>query len=204
MDIGSIIKAPLDDKDWIKKCLLMGLMALIPFAGPLNLIGWQVVYGRQRIAGRGTELPEANLNYIGTGFNLLLAMLPLLGLLIVASIVLSIVGMILGKIAGPLALLTMAVSLPLNLVAGVLLPVFVYRHIAHEDQWSSKEIRWAIEVVKANMTPVLMLWVTMMVIGFIGGLGMIALGLGLFLTYPLAIAMGGAAMAEFAKVTNRA
>jgi len=202
MDIGSIIKAPLDDADWIKKCALIGLMTLIPIAGFLNLMGWQVEYTRNRLAGR-TDLPEANLNYIGTGWRAFVSMLPLVGILIVAMIVLGIVGAILGKIAGPLALVTVLVAIPLYLAILVVSPLFLYRHIVHNDPWAGARLGWAMGVLKENVGLVVTLWVCLIIASIVSSIGSIVV-IGFIITMPLAQAMMGAATAEFATASNRA
>ena len=64
LDIGVIIQAPMEDKAWLKKCLVMGLLALIPIAGALNAMGWMRTYADARIRGEN-QLPEAGLSYMG-------------------------------------------------------------------------------------------------------------------------------------------
>src|SRR5256885_16747502 len=84
LDLGLCITAPTKDPEWLKKCVLMGLMMLIPIAGALNLSGWMRTYAERRMKNEGDRdlLPEANLNYIGAGWRLFLAYLPLVGLLV--------------------------------------------------------------------------------------------------------------------------
>ena len=40
LDLGAIIQQPMKDPDWLKICVLIGLMCLVPIAGFLNLSGW--------------------------------------------------------------------------------------------------------------------------------------------------------------------
>ena len=75
MDFGAIIKAPMDDKDWIKKILLMGVFMIIPIVGPFNLLGYVKAVYDNRKAGK-TELPDAGLGYIGAGFWIFVARRP--------------------------------------------------------------------------------------------------------------------------------
>jgi hypothetical protein len=178
-------------------------LCLIPIAGILNLMGWQREYARARLNGQ-TNLPDAGLSYIGAGFQVFLAMLPLVGVLIVVSIVLSILSAILGKIAGPLALIPSLISVVFSLVVGFLGPVFLYRHVVHDDPWAGARVGWAIGVAEENLMSVIMLWVISLVAGFIGGLGYIALIAGVFVTMPFAQAISANAIVEFAKATNRA
>ena len=76
-DIGAIMSAPAKDPRWLSTCLVMGLLSLIPVVGALNLSGWSKAIA-ERDEG-DTSLPEANLSYLGRGWHLLLAWLPLVG-----------------------------------------------------------------------------------------------------------------------------
>src|SRR5581483_6379423 len=82
LDLGLVISAPTKDPEWLKECVLIGLMLLIPIAGALHLSGWMRAYAEKRLKnGEDRDiLPEANLNYIGGGWRLFLAYLPLIGL----------------------------------------------------------------------------------------------------------------------------
>lgn len=203
MDIGAAIKAPMEDQDWIKKCLLMGLMCLIPIVGVFNLLGWQREYARARLNGQ-TQLPEAGLSYIGAGFSVFLSMLPLIGVMLVVGFAVGVLSAILGKIAGPLALIPALGGMAFSVCVSVLSPVFIYRHVVHDDPWAGARIGWAFGVLKDHTMPVVMLLLTSLVAGFIGSAGYILLLVGALVTLPLGQAMMAAGMVEFAKATNRA
>lgn len=205
MDIGSIIKAPLDDADWIKKCALIGLMFLIPVAGWLNLLGWQVEYTRNRLAGR-TELPEANLNYIGAGWRAFVSMLPLFGvmvLILVGVVIFGIIAAQLGSVGGLLAIPVSLAAFVAYLAILVVSPLFLYRHIVHNDPWAGARVGWAMAVLKENVGLVVTLWVCLIVAGIVSSIGSVVV-IGFIITMPLAQAMAGAATAEFATASNRA
>ncbi|HEY4220457.1 MAG TPA: DUF4013 domain-containing protein, partial [Myxococcota bacterium] len=203
MDLGEIIKAPLADKDWWKKCLVMGLMFLIPIAGPLNLLGYSKAVYRQRSSGE-TALPPAALAYIGDGFWILVAMLPMVGVMIVAEIVVVVLGSVLGHVnhhlGGIVAMIGMLLIGLLGLAFGVLYPAILYRHIVHGDRWASLNVSGVLAAVKSG--PYLMLWVTVLVGGIIGGLGSVACGVGYFITFPLAYCIYGTALADFDKASR--
>lgn len=203
MDIGAVIKAPMEDQDWIKKCAITGLMTLIPIVGAFNLLGWAKQYAKNRLAG-DNSLPEAGLSYIGDGFKMFLAMLPMIGIVIGVQIVAGILGAILGKIAGMLAIVPSLAGLLVVLAISLVSPLFMYRHIVHDDAWASARIGWALGVAKANVGSLVMLFVIMIIANFIAGLGYIALIVGVFITMPLAQAITMAGIAEFANATNRA
>ena len=204
MDMGAIVKAPLDDSEWIKKCVIIGLLFLIPIVGALNMLGWQVAYTRTRLAG-GTQLPDADLSYIGPGFWAMLSMLPLIAVMVVVMIGVAICGGIasqLGSVGGLLMLVVGLISVVLYLGILVVSPLFLYRYIVHNDAWAGARVGWAFSVLKANAGAVVMLWVALIVASIVGSLGSIVV-IGFIITMPLGQAMAAAAIAEFANTTNR-
>ena len=91
--VGAVFGLPFKSQGWFGTFASMGLVALIPIAGWINLLGWELTaldYYRQ---GR-TDLPPAGLSYIGRGWTVFLVLLvwsiPIL-LIIGAGIVLFIV-----------------------------------------------------------------------------------------------------------------
>jgi hypothetical protein len=203
MDIGAAIKAPFEDPDWVAKCGLTGLCCLVPIVGVLNLLGWLRQYARNRLEGR-VDLPEVGFRYVGAGWQVVVAMLPL-GLLAFGVFVVGVVAtIVLGVIAEPLAAIPGLLSPLLSLAVGFLSPVFLYRHAVHNDRWASARFGWALALAKAHLLDLVMLWLLSLVATIIGGLGYIALLVGAFITIPLGQAMFAAGIAEFARTTNAA
>jgi hypothetical protein len=200
MDIGAAIKAPFEDPDWFIKCGLTGLCCLVPIVGVLNLLGWQRQYARNRLEGR-VELPEVGFRYVGAGWQVVVAMLPL-AIVVVGGGVAS--AMMVDQIPEPLAAIPGLLSPLLSLFVGFLTPVFLYRHAVHNDRWASARIGWAIALVQEHLMAVVMLWLLSLVASIVGGLGYIALLVGAFITIPLGQAMVAAGVAEFARTTNAA
>ena len=58
MDIGRSFSYVTEDQDWVKKILLGGLISLIPFVGPIYLMGYVLDALKNVIAGREVPLPE--------------------------------------------------------------------------------------------------------------------------------------------------
>lgn len=201
MDIGEIIKAPTQDKDWIKKCLLMGVFMLIPVVGMLNLMGYlKACYEAHKASG---PLPEAGLNYIGDGWWLFVAMLPAMGLMFVLMILVGILGAVGAQIHRSLASIVALggnlIVMLIGLAFWVLMPAVFYLHIVKGERWASLKIGQMIGLVKANSNSYLMFWLLILIAGFIGGLGQLACGLGMLFTLPFSYAIQGAALAEFEK-----
>ncbi|MFY9614105.1 MAG: DUF4013 domain-containing protein [Candidatus Dormiibacterota bacterium] len=72
--MGAVFTLPFKSPGWFGAFALMGLIALIPIVGWINLLGWELTtldYYRQ---GR-TDLPPAGLGYIGRGWHAFLALL---------------------------------------------------------------------------------------------------------------------------------
>jgi hypothetical protein len=198
LDIGECVKAPFEDDEWIKKSLLMGVFMLIPIAGAFNLLGWMKACYAHRRAGQ-MGLPEAGLSYIGDGFKVFLAMLPIIGVLIAWQIVGAVATAILpGKIAGLVGGLFGLSGGLLGLAVGFLAPAIFYVHLAEGEAWASIKIdRLKNAMLSKGVVTYAMLWVAILVAGFLGGIGSIACGIGAIFTAPLGYAMQGIAIAQF-------
>lgn len=206
MDIGALIKAPTEDSDWIKKCLVMGLIMLIPIAGVLNLLGWMKACYEERASGR-SGLPEAGVRYIGDGFKLFLAFLPMAGALIALAIVTGILAAVVGAasegLAGLIAGLGALVQALAALAFGALGPAILYRHFVHGDAWASLRIGDLINLVKNHTSAYVTLFVVFLLAGLIGSVGQLACVVGVLLTMPFGYAVQAFAVADFARETNR-
>jgi hypothetical protein len=206
LDLAVILQAPMQDKDWLKKCAIMGLLCLIPIAGALNALGWMRTYAEARMRGE-TQLPEAGLSYMGMGWRVFLMFLPVVGLLIAAYIVVAIIVAIgiatkIEAIAAIGSVIGALVMLPVGLWLMVFQPAMLYLHIVHGEAWASMRFKdqWAL-AMKAG-TEYLLLWVAFLLCGVIMQAGMIACGVGIIVSMTYGYAMQGAALAEFAKVTK--
>lgn len=210
MDIGAVLKAPFEDQDWLKKCLLMGVVNILIcitvvgiFVGLPNLLGWGVTYGRTRLKG-GTDLPEFGFGYIGLGYRFIFSML-IYG--IIAVIIMAIVGGIgvgLAKIADVLALVWMPVQLIVMLAIGLIGLPMSYRFVVHDDMMAGTKIGWAIGFIMGNIGTVLMFFITVIICALISGaMGIIPIIGGMF-GAAIGQAWNMAAIAQLAKATNNA
>lgn len=216
LDIGMIITAPTKDKDWLKKCAVMGLLMLIPVAGALNLSGWVKTIAERRLAG-GPDvdtLPEAGLHYIGPGWKFFLAYLPLLGIIMALAMGTGVAGGVAAYMGskggagseaaqaimmGAVVIMYLAI-LVFALVMTVVGPAIIFLHIVDGEPWASMQFRKIWEVMQAGGTQYLLLFVAVLCAGMIGQLGVFACYFGLFVTLPFGQAMTGIAIAEYAKI----
>jgi hypothetical protein len=194
MDIGAIVKGPLQDKDWLSKCLIIGLIMLVPIAGSLNALGWtKTVY--ENLENGDTSLPPGNFNYIGKGWTMFLALLgPILALFGLAILVGVAAAVTRSQIVGMLGQLVLMV---LNLgFSFVLYPTLSYRHLTENTGFGDAFDFGGImaTVGKPNFV---MFAVCYFVGGLIGSLGMVACCLGIFLTLPLGMAIHAHAARAF-------
>jgi len=66
MNYSRAFTAVFDDKNWISKILIAGLIALIPVIGQIYLLGWMVEIVRRVKAGREDILPATHFSYFLT------------------------------------------------------------------------------------------------------------------------------------------
>ncbi len=212
-DIGAIMSAPSKDPQWLTKCVVMGLLMLIPIAGTLNLSGWTKAIADRRAMGDNL-LPDANLSYIGHGWRLFLAWLPLVVIVMaafaamgggVAAVVYSASqkGGEMGGIEGIVIAVVMAMYgglLLFSMVATVVGPAVNFLHIVDGERFSSLAFGKQWEVMKEGGVQYLLFFVAILLAGLVAQLGIFGFFVGIFVTVPYAQAMQGAAMAEYHRV----
>jgi hypothetical protein len=123
VDIRESLNWPLRDEGWIEKILIIGLIALIPIVGTINLYGWMLSILDNLRAGH-RRLPPAGF-YLDRGTNLFVVRL-LYGVAIYL-----VLGLVAGSILVSLALqhrlglaavvVTIVIAYPLALMLGTLL-----------------------------------------------------------------------------------
>ncbi len=211
LDIGAIITSPTKDPEWFKKCLVMGLLVLIPIAGTLNLSGWTKAIAEKHLANDPDKhtLPVAGLHYIGAGWRYFLAFLPVVGVMFLIMMVSGVsIGIVAvtskGSGAEPvimgLVILMYGAILLFALVMAVVGPAITFLHIVDGEPWASVQFKRMWEIMKEGGTQYLLLFVAILVAGMIGQLGVIACYFGLFVTLPFGQAMVGVAIAEYARL----
>lgn len=209
-DIGAIMSAPAKDPRWLSTCLVMGLLSLIPVVGALNLSGWSKAIA-ERDEG-DTSLPEANLSYLGRGWHLLLAWLPLAAILSAGVVVSSVVA--LGAASQAVdadsvgdwnALMTVVVMLigtimMSSVVLTIVGPAVNFLHIVDGERFASLAFKKQVAIMREGGVQYLLFFVAILVAGVVAQLGMFAFFVGVLVTAPYGQAMQGAAIAEFKRV----
>ncbi|MFC1612189.1 hypothetical protein ACFL6C_14590 [Myxococcota bacterium] len=198
MDLGAIIKAPTQDKDWIKKILLMGVFMLIPIAGGLNALGYIKACYEMRKAGK-TELPEASLSYIGAGWWIFVAFLPVIGFMFLFIIVITVLASVMGRAGGIVALLGNLAMLAFGLALWAAAPAIFFLHIVRGERWASMKIKQILAHAQTHMSTYMWLWLTFFLASLIGGAGQVACGIGILFTMPFSYAIQGVALADYEK-----
>jgi hypothetical protein len=196
MDFGAIIKAPMQDQEWIKKCLLIGLMMIVPIAGALNAMGWmKETYNRAK-AGNNT-LPDAGFSYIGAGWDVFCAIIgPFLILIGVAFVM----GIVLGvtRMQSLMPVVNLLINLLSLVMQVVLIPVLMFRHLVHRTGFSEGfNFSGVGQVISGSSGTFAAFAGLYFVASLIGGVGIIACCLGAFVTIPLAYAIQANAIAAF-------
>ena len=211
-DIGAIMSAPTKDPRWLSTCLVMGLLSLIPVVGALNLSGWSKAIAERDDAD--TFLPEANLSYLGRGWQLLLAWLPLAALVSAGVVVSSAIAI--GTARQVVdhgaesggdwnALVTIAVMLvgaimTSSVVLTIVGPAVNFLHIVDGERFASLAFKKQVAIMREGGVQYLLFFVAILVAGVVAQLGMFAFFFGVLVTVPYGQAMQGAAVAEFKRV----
>jgi len=58
MDFGLAFSYPFQDKDWIQKILLTGVISLIPIVGQIAVLGWLIEITARVIRGESDPMPK--------------------------------------------------------------------------------------------------------------------------------------------------
>ncbi|MBI1947029.1 MAG: hypothetical protein HYS27_15135 [Deltaproteobacteria bacterium] len=214
LDIGVVLQGPTEDKDWLKKCALMGLLScalfLVPLVGAiigsLNLMGWMRVYADRRMRGEH-QIPDANLGYLGQGWGMFVMYLPLVGLLLlgIGAVAAVVVAGALLKIEALIAigpLVAMAVMMPVSLWLAVFSGAMLYLFLVDGEQWASIKFGAQWRLAMRLGTSYLLFWIALLLAGVIAQLGVIACLAGLIVTMPYSYLMQAIAIAELAKVAR--
>lgn len=207
MDIVAVIKAPMEDKDWIKTCGLMGLFMFVPIIGALNILGWMEACFEGRRHGNRT-LPPANFSYIGRGFSFFLTFLPVimvffalatLAILIMAPMFSNTMTQGNAKLNEPpmMLLLVFAFGGISSLFLAFITPAIYVVHMAEGRSFASARLGSIFGVIRKNIGEYFMLWLVIFLAQFIAQLGVIACGVGVLVTMPLHYAIIGYAVADY-------
>jgi hypothetical protein len=191
---------PFRDPDWLEKVLIIALILLIPFIGAINGIGWMLATLDRLRAGE-ERLAPANLSYLGRGVRLFVVeLIYAIGITIVALVIFIpafALAVHQGQGAANAALISAAVLL--NLVGFSLITLLslglTFAMPAIVLATDSGGIGGGIQVgavvrrCRMNLNHTLIAGLMLIAASFIGSLGTIACGIGVFVTSAYALAM---------------
>lgn len=172
------------DKDWVKKVLIGGLVVL----SCCVLVGLPVLMGYQKklflTLSKDENAPVPDVDFgkdLGEG-------LGPLGAAFLYAIAVSIISAIpiLGWLLGPI----------LGLALAVWMPVALMRYYTTGVFGSVFEFNWIIEFIKRNISNLLLMFVVSLVTGIVAQAGVLACGIGVLFTAFWAMLANGVAMAD--------
>jgi hypothetical protein len=201
---------PFRDPDWLAKLLIIALTLLIPIVGSINGIGWMLA-SLDRLRAGEERLAPANLSYLGRGIKLFaVELVYAIGITVVALVILvpafalatqqgqgSANGMLIAA-AVFLNLLGFSVITVLSLGLTFAMPAIV---LATDSGGFRGGIRLGSVIRRArmNLSHTLIAGLMLIAASFVGSLGTIACGVGVFVTAAYGLAMQAWIIRSFEK-----
>jgi hypothetical protein len=197
MNISRAFSFVSNDKDWISKLIIAGLISLIPIVGILYLTGWMMEIARRYHDSKTELLPEVNFGrYIANGFKV-----TVIG--IVYSIPIAILGFFTQALSGLLSnteqsaiqiifvgmICTVGI---LIFILSIVLEAFLlagYMRYVKTDNWKEAfNFPRIWKMVIENLKVIIILILLSMLAEIIGGLGVILCVIGLLFSMPYSMA----------------
>ena len=166
MDWGRAFQFQFQDKDWIKKILIGGVMFLIPIFGWLVIVGYAVQTAKNVKNGQESPLPE----WEDWGGRFITGLMAFLTILIYA-----IPGIVVGLIPCVGVFINIAWSL-------FVIPTAYIQFLKHGDIGGALKVNEAVDFIKVNWLNILIVSLMNIVLCICAGLGVIALCIGVLFT----------------------
>lgn len=192
MDFGRSFSFVFEDSEWFKKIAILALVSLIPILGQLVLLGWGAEIIRRVVSGADTPIPELDFGkQLGDGFKLfvvgLVYSLPIIAVSLVMGIITGVASSVLDYDTGNTIAAISSVCLGLvNVVLGILLafvlPAAFGNFAIKGTIGDGLRLGEVFGYVKNNLSAYLLVFVGVIVAGFVSSLGTIACGIGVLLT----------------------
>jgi hypothetical protein len=192
MNFGQAFTYIFQDADWLKKIGLVALVQLIPILGQIVAMGFMIEIIRRIIANDPRPLPEFDFGgFLGKGFQAFVVALVYAIPTIILTLPLQIMPMLIGAIDNPDVYNTMSLAISclcggLSFLYGIflafILPAAFGRIAATGNIGSAFRIGEIIAQVRRALVPYLIAVLGTMLAGLIVPFGLIACGIGVFLT----------------------
>jgi hypothetical protein len=191
---------PLRDPEWLTKVLIMALILLIPIAGAINGLGWMLA-SLDGLREGDERLAPAHLGYIRRGLPLFVVNLAyILGVGLVAALiyvpaVIVATGQSQGQ-ANPalvsLAILLSLLAFSVATLGSLALNFATPSIVLATDRGGIRgglQVSAVLRAARANISNTLIAGLMLIAAGFVGSLGVVACGVGIYLTTAYALAM---------------
>lgn len=201
MDFGLAFTFPFQDEKWIGKILIAAVISIIPIIGLIAVLGWSIEIGRRVIQGEKHPLPDWGdfMGLLTLGFKgflvalifsipVLVLSVPIIGISVFAG---SGSDDVLVTIVGLLVFCASCLILLYSIVLVITIPAAFGRLAATDSIAETLNVRELWNVVNSAPGAYLIVVLGYIVAGFIGGLGAIFCGVGLFVTMAYALAVEG-------------
>ncbi|HVS49216.1 MAG TPA: DUF4013 domain-containing protein [Candidatus Dormibacteraeota bacterium] len=191
---------PTRDPEWLMKVLIMALILLIPIVGAINAIGWMLACIDRLRAGE-TRLAPANFSYLARGLRLFVVNL-VYGLAItLIALAIYIPALLMASnqsngsanptlisLAIVLSLLAFSVATLGSLALNFAMPSIVLATDAG-GMIGGLRVGDVVRRARANLSNTLIAGLMLIAAGFVGSLGIVACGIGIFFTTVYALAI---------------
>ncbi len=196
LDIGRSFTFVFQDKSWIMKSLLLGLIVLIPILGLFVLAGYYIETARRSASGQDLPLPEISFGaQLGLGFSYFIPAI--------------VAGLLAMAVCGMLFLIGQIPILGIFLrIAGVLAYIVFYFYITgaislsivEENPWGIFQFGRIVPLIKTNLLNIFITMLVMIPMGIIGEAGIILLFVGLLVTLPMSVMMMGHIVGQLGRI----
>jgi hypothetical protein len=191
---------PSRDPEWLTKLLIIALTLLIPFVGVINGLGWMLAT-LDRLRGGEERLAPATLRYIGRGIRLFVVNI-VYGLAItLVTLVIYVPAVVVAtnqshgstdpamvSLAILLSVLAFSIATLGSLALNFAMPSIVLA-TDRAGIVGGLNVSAVLGLARANIANTLIAGLMLIAAGFVGSLGLVACGIGVFFTTAYALAM---------------
>ena len=201
MEFGKAFTFAFDDKDWLKKIGIAGLVMLIPLIGQLTVGGWALEITRRVIQRDPETLPDwgAFGDYLVKGLKLFVIALVYALPIILISICANLPAMFVQNgsddtmltIVSILSICVSCISIVYGIALGFVLPAALANFVVTGEIGAAFRFSEVFALVRAAPSAYLLVLLGSIVAGLIASLGLILCIIGVIFTQALAFAIQG-------------